>query len=103
MLKISSPTADFTFDNVAIAFWSCVETNATVCVACIMTFKPLLTKWFPNLVERQGQGNLSLEIARSGRVLTIGSRPMRRPPVDLERSIVSVRETNHEIVDIKAD
>ncbi|KAK4451283.1 hypothetical protein QBC34DRAFT_323039 [Podospora aff. communis PSN243] len=105
MLAISTETMDFTFDNVAVAFWSCVETNATVCVACIMTFKPLLTRWFPNLVEKgPGQGNLSLEVARSGRVLTIGSRPVRSPPVDLERSIISVsRGAGHEIVDIKAD
>ncbi|KAK0655024.1 hypothetical protein B0T16DRAFT_3230 [Cercophora newfieldiana] len=101
MLSITAQTNDFTFDNTAIAFWSCVETNATVCVACIMTFKPLLTRWFPNLVERPGQGNpLSL-----GRVPTIGSRPMRVSPVGLQRStIASVRRSSHEIVvDVKGD
>jgi hypothetical protein len=103
MLAITSETNDFTYDNVAIAFWSCVETNATVCVACIMTYKPLLTRWFPNLVERPGQGNFSMGM-QSGRVLTIGSKPVRALPINLQRSITSVRRTSHEIVvDVKAD
>ncbi|KAK0633949.1 hypothetical protein B0T14DRAFT_84106 [Immersiella caudata] len=104
LLNLSSTTADFTFDNVSTAFWSCVETNATVCVACIMTYKPLLAKWFPKLVEGPGQGNPSLDLVRSGRVLTIGSRPIRSPQGPIQHSIASMRRTSHEIViDIKKD
>ena len=103
MLKLSSETADFTFDNVAVAFWSCVETNATVCVACFMTFKPLLARWFPGLVDCRDK-ETSLEMARSGRVLTIGSRPVRSPQANLHQSVTSMKRTSHGIVvDIKAD
>ncbi len=103
MLAITADTRDFTFDNVAIAFWSCVETNATVSVACIMTMKPILARWFPNLVEEPGQPDLM--VARSGgRVLTIGSRPVRVMPSDGQRSLASQRRPSQEMTfDIKGD
>jgi len=75
---------DFTYDNVSIAFWSCVETNATVVVGCFATTKPLLSKWFPSLIEgrtsREGEGNVASpqgQVHVGERVPTIGSTPLR--------------------------
>jgi hypothetical protein len=79
MLKITADTMDFTFDNVSIAFWSCVETNATVSIACFMTMKPLLAKWFPGLTTPSQNSNDQQQEAvadPTGRVPTIGTRPV---------------------------
>ncbi|KAK5658438.1 hypothetical protein OQA88_1827 [Cercophora sp. LCS_1] len=85
LLQITAATMDFTYDNVSIAFWSCIETNATVVVGCFATMKPLLSKWFPNLTEgrkpregEQGAGSPQGQIHVSGRVPTIGSTPLRQ-------------------------
>ena len=84
ILKITATSVDFHFDNIPTALWSCIETNATVVVACNMTLKPLMTKWFPNLMtpggdgheqKRQGGGVHVADL--SGRVPTIGSGPSR--------------------------
>ena len=83
ILKITATSIDFHFDNIPTALWSCIETNATVVVTCNMTMKPLLTKWFPNLMTPAGHGN---ERSRQGdvavanlsdRLPTIGSGPSR--------------------------
>jgi len=34
-----------------IAYWSTVEVNASIICACIMTLKPLIQKWFPNMLS----------------------------------------------------
>ncbi|KAK3360631.1 hypothetical protein B0T25DRAFT_496594 [Lasiosphaeria hispida] len=91
MLKITAVTNDFSFDNVAIGFWSCVETNGTVSIACFMTMKPLLCKVFPNLVESVGsREQQDAEAGSSGGVLTVGSKPLGRIPADVRRSFGSI-------------
>ncbi|KAK3339821.1 hypothetical protein B0T25DRAFT_489625 [Lasiosphaeria hispida] len=83
ILKITANSVDFHFDNIPTALWSCIETNATVVVACNMTMKPLLAKWFPNLMAPGGDGNEQNRQGDagvadlSGRVPTIGSGPSR--------------------------
>jgi len=83
ILKITANSIDFHFDNIPTALWSCIETNATVVIACNMTLKPLLTKWFPDLMTPRGDGNEQnvhgdMEAAgSSGRLPTIGSGPSR--------------------------
>ena len=81
---LTANTMDFTFDNVSVALWSSIETNATVVVGSFATMKPLLSKWFPNLIEgknsREGEGNAASsqpQTHASGRVPTIGSTPLR--------------------------
>jgi len=61
MFNFTINAADHTFDNVTIAFWSCVETNATVAIACVMTMKPLLGKWFPRLTAPTSHNTQHLE------------------------------------------
>lgn len=86
-LIITEDTTDFAYDNTTIAFWTTVETNATVAIACFMTMKPLLAKWFPNLVSTSNSGEAMSPGQDSpagpdanGRVPTIGSSPMRGTP-----------------------
>ncbi|KAM7216432.1 hypothetical protein V8F06_008145 [Rhypophila decipiens] len=40
---------DFTYDNVSIAYLTCVEVNAAIACACCMTLKPLMVRVFPRL------------------------------------------------------
>ncbi|KAK3356363.1 hypothetical protein B0T25DRAFT_536591 [Lasiosphaeria hispida] len=88
LLKLVDDTNDFTFDNVSIAWWSCVETNGTVSVACFMTMKPLLSRWFPSIVEERPSASRVIA-ASNDRLPTIGSRPMRLRPADLQRSLTA--------------
>lgn len=88
LLKITADTPDYTFDNVSIAFWSCVETNAAVSVACFMTMKPLITRWFPTLVEERPDRAMQIALS-NGRLPTIGSTPMRLRPAQLQRSLTA--------------
>ncbi len=86
MLKITAGTKDYTFDNVSVDLWSCVETNSTVAIACFMTMKPLLAKWFPRLTAT-GQNSHSRQQLQAitdttGRALTIGTGPPRLMLVD---------------------
>lgn len=91
IILIAANTVDYTFDNVPIAFWSCIETNATVMVACIMTMKPLLAKLFPNLTtpgggshEQNQQGAMANVVGNH--VPTIGSGPSRMMMVEQQRA-----------------
>ena len=90
LLKITAVSVDFTYDNVSIAFWSCVETNGTVSIACFMTMKPLLSRLFPNLIEAVPERqNPAVAGSHGGRLPTIGSRPMRQLPVSVHRSVTA--------------
>jgi hypothetical protein len=88
LLKLVDDTNDFTFDNISIAWWSCVETNATVSIACFMTLKPLLSRWIPSIIEERPSASQVIAVSR-GRLPTIGSRPMRIRPADLQRSLTA--------------
>ncbi|KAK4679760.1 hypothetical protein QC764_206975 [Podospora pseudoanserina] len=84
--------SDFTFDNVSIAYLTCIEINAAIACACCMTLKPLVSKLFPRFFS--GSNSDSLETPGdveagpddAGRVAeqkgrnppTIGSKPSRR-------------------------
>ncbi|KAM7219250.1 hypothetical protein V8F06_005419 [Rhypophila decipiens] len=77
ILKITETSVDFFFDNVPTALWSCIETNATIVVACNMTLKPLLAKWFPNLVTPGAGDDEQTVTSSNDRLPTIGSGPSR--------------------------
>ncbi len=82
MFKFTVEARDSTFENVTIAFWSCVEANATVVIACFMTMKPLLAKWFPAFTafwsqNPNGRDHSEAPDDISSRPPTIGSKPSR--------------------------
>jgi hypothetical protein len=68
---------DVPFEYVPIATWTSIETNTAVAIACLMTFKPLLTKFFPNMMGSSHRAGSDGQEAEGGRVLTIGSKPVR--------------------------
>ncbi|PKS10096.1 hypothetical protein jhhlp_001846 [Lomentospora prolificans] len=81
-LILTKNTTDVPYDNTTIAFWTTVETNATVIIACFMTMKPLLAKWFPSLIEPSNDPSNEMQDASpdaNGRMPTIGSTPTRPP------------------------
>ena len=80
MFNFTINAADHTFDNDTIAIWSSVETNATVAIACVMTMKPLLAKWFPRLTAPKSHNTQHPEAMAdlsSSCPPTIGSKPSR--------------------------
>ncbi len=68
-----------------------METNATVSVACFMVMKPLLSRWFPSIVEERPSASRIIAVSNSRRPPTIGSRPVRvlRPADHLQRSLTA--------------
>lgn len=56
--------------------------HTAIVVACIMTLKPLVTKFFPNLLTPRSSGGDSTtepSAVSGGLPLTIGSKPSRQP------------------------
>lgn len=73
---------DFTYDNTALTYWTCIEVNTAIVCACVMTLKPLINRYLPSLVQSRmsaPSGNTDA-LADSGglRPLTIGSMPVRK-------------------------
>ncbi|KAL1843194.1 hypothetical protein VTJ49DRAFT_2745 [Mycothermus thermophilus] len=80
---------DFTYSPTTLTYWTLIEFHTAIVVACTMTLKPLVAKFFPNLIEPRGSdgngpagaGGDSKDDG-SGSIgsdppLTIGSRPSR--------------------------
>lgn len=67
---------DFTYATTHLNYWTAIEVHTAIAVACIMTLKPLVTKFFPRLLSPQ-----STAVGDSNRPPpTIGSAPSRPPP-----------------------
>ncbi|KAK3685183.1 hypothetical protein B0T22DRAFT_212693 [Podospora appendiculata] len=92
-LVAENQRTDFTFDNVSIAYLTCIEVNAAIACACCMTLKPLLLKLFPRLWgSRSSKPARDVEaLAAAGRrPPTIGSEPSR--PVQKKRGSWAVAQ-----------
>jgi hypothetical protein len=82
---------DFTFDNTTLTYWTCIEVNTAIVCACVMTLKPLISRYLPSLVRSRisrtsrHHSNAVVNPAGQLRPLTIGSRPMRKAGQDKRR------------------
>lgn len=79
---------DFTFDNVSIAYLTCIEVNAAIACACCMTLKPLMMRVFPRLWgSRSGSAKVrDIEVGDHGGPPTIGSKPSRISTIEKRRN-----------------
>lgn len=50
-LKKASISTDFSYDNIGIAIWSCIEVNVAILCACLPALKPLISHFFPGLLS----------------------------------------------------
>ncbi|KAK0714503.1 hypothetical protein B0H67DRAFT_214086 [Lasiosphaeris hirsuta] len=82
-----APDPDFTWNGTLLTYWTILEINTPIVVACIMTLKPLAARFFPRLLSEtgrrsggDGEAGEGSE-ASSGPPLTIGSKPSRNPLV----------------------
>ncbi|KAK3988482.1 hypothetical protein QBC44DRAFT_100031 [Cladorrhinum sp. PSN332] len=82
---------DTTYNNTTLNHWTVLEVHTAIIVSCLMTLKPLASKFFPNMltprVPASDSSNPSAAAAGSLGVgeaqLTIGSRPVRnQKPAD---------------------
>jgi hypothetical protein len=77
---------DFTYDNAALTYWTCIEVNTAIVCSCVMTLRPLLNRIFPNsFLSGPGSGDKdhrSPGMDNGGGLnrapLTIGSMPVRK-------------------------
>ncbi|KAK3352234.1 hypothetical protein B0T25DRAFT_180132 [Lasiosphaeria hispida] len=76
-----APDPDFTWNGTSLTYWTILEINTPIVVACIMTLKPLVSKFFPGLLEARRSEVAGESEASSGPPLTIGSKPSRNPLV----------------------
>ncbi|KAK0643924.1 hypothetical protein B0T16DRAFT_190937 [Cercophora newfieldiana] len=72
------PDPDFTYNGTILTYWTIIEVNTAIVVACIMTLKPLVSKIFPGLLDSRGPSTESSMVS-SDLPLTIGSKPSRNP------------------------
>ncbi|KAF1996954.1 hypothetical protein P154DRAFT_497567 [Amniculicola lignicola CBS 123094] len=42
-------STDFSYENIGIAVWSCIEVNVAIVCACLPALKPLISHFFPGL------------------------------------------------------
>lgn len=87
---------DYTFTGVTVAYWSLIEVNTAIVVACIMTFRPLLTRVFASSARQKSRTQVAAlehsDAAQSIRPPTIGSEPTRgRGVVARKQSWLSVQ------------
>lgn len=87
---------DYTFTGVTVAYWSLIEVNTAIVVACIMTFRPLLTRVFASSARQKSRTQVAAQehsdAAQSIRPPTIGSEPTRgRGVVARKQSWLSVQ------------
>ncbi|KAK3294236.1 uncharacterized protein B0H64DRAFT_462914 [Chaetomium fimeti] len=82
---------DSTYTNTDLVYWTCVEVNTAIVVACAMTLRPLVTRFWPRLFDSRGSsggdgaggggggGGSSGGVSGGGHgpPLTIGSKPSR--------------------------
>src|SRR4051812_46574421 len=73
-----TPDPDFTYNGTNLTYWTVIEVNTAIVVACIMTLKPLVSKVLPGLLDSHGPST-ETSIISSDPPLTIGSKPSRNP------------------------
>lgn len=75
------PDPDWTYNGSNLTYWTLIEGNTGIVVACIMTLKPLTSKYFPSLLEPSGIGNPVITFSGieggSERPFTLGSSQAR--------------------------
>lgn len=88
---------DWTYDSLAIDFWSLVEVNTSIVCACVMTMKPLLSRLAPGWSTRKGlestQKDPMAHVNQGGangandqyNPPTIGSKPSRAATVVVKK------------------
>ncbi|KAK4126377.1 hypothetical protein N657DRAFT_615079 [Parathielavia appendiculata] len=84
--KNSTDFDSLTFGNIDLTYWTVIEVHTAIVVACTMTLKPLVAKFFPNVLSPRNSSGSSKDEGPSATgsdpPLTIGSKPSRQlPPV----------------------
>ncbi|KAK4163265.1 hypothetical protein QBC43DRAFT_264325 [Cladorrhinum sp. PSN259] len=72
--RTTDPDPDFTYNGATITYWNMIEVHTGIVVACLMTLKPFVARFFPNLLDPKPASNAMGEIDWEN-PLTIGSKP----------------------------
>jgi hypothetical protein len=63
-LYVIAHSTDVTWDNVGAATWSSVELNVGIICACLPTIKPVLSHFFPRLLQSRQRDTIELRADR---------------------------------------
>ncbi|KAK4222274.1 hypothetical protein QBC38DRAFT_513072 [Podospora fimiseda] len=99
----TSPDPDTTYNNTNLNHLTVLEVQTAIIVSCLMTLKPLVSKFFPNMLTPRDPASSSSDPSvvagrgtpEAGAQLTIGSRPLRNnggKPVDWIEAVVAGRQ-----------
>jgi len=90
--KKANPSADWTYESARLLYLTAIEINGAIVVSCIMTLKPLITRFFPNFLGssslRRGS-NANDGGLDTNKPPTIGSKPMKalvNPDIEIHSS-----------------
>ncbi|KAF2180446.1 hypothetical protein K469DRAFT_279072 [Zopfia rhizophila CBS 207.26] len=72
-LDKAAVSTDFTYDNIGIASWSCVEINTAILCACLPTLKPLISYIFPGMLSA-ARSTSHTDYVRDGNNVDISNR-----------------------------
>jgi hypothetical protein len=97
---------DISYTSNAISYWSTIEPNTGIVCACVMTLKPLITRFVPSLADNNRLPGDAWNEPRDRRrpddqnspPLTIGSRPIRKTPGSRLRESFAIL-TRHDRLD----
>ena len=83
---------DFTYSGTNLTYWTVIEAHTAIVVACTMTLKPLVTRFFPNLLvpasRRSDSSKDEASAISSGPPLTIGSKPSRMVQPEMDGVVI---------------
>ncbi|EGO58880.1 hypothetical protein NEUTE1DRAFT_128403 [Neurospora tetrasperma FGSC 2508] len=76
---------DITFSTGKLTYWTAIEVHTAIVIACVMTLKPLIVRFFPGFLDPRASNNSSGEQGATGEPtatssdppLTVGRRPCR--------------------------
>lgn len=74
-----------TFSTGKLTYWTALEVHIAIAVACVMTLKPLIVRFFPGFLDPHANNDNSPESGATGAPtaasseppLTVGRRPCR--------------------------
>ncbi|KAK4201993.1 hypothetical protein QBC40DRAFT_252502 [Triangularia verruculosa] len=107
--------SDFTFDNVSIAYLTCIEINAAIACACCMTLKPLVSKVFPKFFSGSRPSGANVDTAdleagsdkaarhaeRKNSPPTIGSWPSKRIRDEEKETWISMYQRDSDSLELR--
>ncbi|KAJ4395579.1 hypothetical protein N0V85_006494 [Neurospora sp. IMI 360204] len=67
--------SDITFSTGNLTYWTALEVHTAIVIACVMTLKPLIVRFFPGFLDPRANNNSSGEQGATGEPTAASSEP----------------------------